>query len=123
MRQIRTSGLMSGEGKRSHWPCLTATAPFLDSTIPKPPILWGHGFGISHIGHKYMVASSGLPGWSNYLDRRPMFVLCSDNRVGRGAPISADERPLAPRKGEPKDRLKTGSRCRRRTNEGLAPVR
>ena len=33
MRQIRTSGLMSGEGKRSHWPCLTATAPFLDSTI------------------------------------------------------------------------------------------
>jgi hypothetical protein len=32
MRQIRTSGLMSGEGKRSHWPCLTATAPFLDST-------------------------------------------------------------------------------------------
>jgi len=33
MRQIRTSGLMSGEGKRSHWPCLTATAPFLDSTF------------------------------------------------------------------------------------------
>jgi raffinose/stachyose/melibiose transport system permease protein len=33
MRQIRTSGLMSGEGKRSHWPSLNATAPFLDSTI------------------------------------------------------------------------------------------
>ena len=34
MRQIRTSGLMSGEGKRSHWPSLNATAPFLDSTTP-----------------------------------------------------------------------------------------
>ena len=33
MRQIRTSGLMSGEGKRSHWPSLNATAPFLNSTI------------------------------------------------------------------------------------------
>ena len=39
MREIRTSGLMSGEGKRSHWPSLNATAPFLDSTIPhlEPP--------------------------------------------------------------------------------------
>ena len=27
-RQIRTSGLMSGEGKRSHWPSLNTTAPF-----------------------------------------------------------------------------------------------
>jgi hypothetical protein len=32
MREIRTSGLMSGEGKRGHWLCLNATAPFLDST-------------------------------------------------------------------------------------------
>jgi hypothetical protein len=24
--------LMSGEGKRGHWLCLNATAPFLDST-------------------------------------------------------------------------------------------
>jgi len=35
MREIRTSGLMSGEGKRGRWPCLNATAPFLDSTSPK----------------------------------------------------------------------------------------
>ncbi len=30
MREIRTSGLMSGEGKRSPWLCLNATAPFLE---------------------------------------------------------------------------------------------
>jgi len=33
MREIRTSGLMSGEGKRSDWQKPQATAPFLDSTI------------------------------------------------------------------------------------------
>jgi hypothetical protein len=27
---------MSGEGKRSHWLCLNATAPFLDSTAYPP---------------------------------------------------------------------------------------
>ena len=32
MPQTGTSGLMSGEGKRSHWPWAHATAPFLDST-------------------------------------------------------------------------------------------
>ena len=37
--------------------------------------------------------------------------------------MSADERPFASKKGEPKDRLETGWRCRRRRNEGLAPVR
>jgi hypothetical protein len=61
MRQIRTSGLMSGEGKPSHWPCLTATAPFLDSAIrplplntsdptaqrrPGPCSMTSHGYGI-----------------------------------------------------------------------------
>jgi hypothetical protein len=40
-----------------------------------------------------------------------------------GAPMSADERPLHLEKREPKDRLETGWRCRRRRNEGLAPVR
>ena len=39
MREIRTSGLMSGEGKRGHWLSLNATAPFLDST--------GHGIEAS----------------------------------------------------------------------------
>jgi len=34
MREIRTSGLMSGEGKRSDWQKPQATAPFLDSTRP-----------------------------------------------------------------------------------------
>jgi hypothetical protein len=37
MRQIRTSGLMSGEGKRSHWLSLNAAAPFLDSTMRNAP--------------------------------------------------------------------------------------
>ena len=32
MREIRTSGLMSGEGKRSHAATAQATAPFLDFT-------------------------------------------------------------------------------------------
>jgi hypothetical protein len=32
MREIRTSGLMSGEGKRSDAAKAQATAPFLDST-------------------------------------------------------------------------------------------
>jgi len=32
MRETRTSGSMSGEGKRGRWPSLNATAPFLDST-------------------------------------------------------------------------------------------
>jgi hypothetical protein len=32
MREIRTSGLMSGEGKRSDANMAQATAPFLDST-------------------------------------------------------------------------------------------
>ncbi|UVK49684.1 hypothetical protein DBIPINDM_007694 (plasmid) [Mesorhizobium sp. AR02] len=32
MREIRTSGLMSGEGKRSDANTAQATAPFLDST-------------------------------------------------------------------------------------------
>ena len=32
MREIRTSGLMSGEGKRSDAETAQATAPFLDST-------------------------------------------------------------------------------------------
>ena len=32
MRKIRTSGLMSGEEKRSHWQSLNATALLLDST-------------------------------------------------------------------------------------------
>jgi hypothetical protein len=32
MRDIRTSGLMSGEGKRSRRPSLNAAAPLLDST-------------------------------------------------------------------------------------------
>ena len=32
MREIRTSGLMSGEGKRSDAAMADATAPFLDST-------------------------------------------------------------------------------------------
>ena len=32
MREIRTSGLMSGEGKRSDAVMAQATAPFLDST-------------------------------------------------------------------------------------------
>ncbi len=32
MREIRTSGLMSGEGKRSDAATAEATAPFLDST-------------------------------------------------------------------------------------------
>ena len=40
-----------------------------------------------------------------------------------GAPMSADERPFRLEKGEPEDRLETGWRCRRRRNEGLAPVR
>ncbi len=35
MREIRTSGLMSGEGKRSDWQKPQATAPFLDSTPVK----------------------------------------------------------------------------------------
>jgi hypothetical protein len=39
MRQIRPSGLMSGEGKRSHWPSLNATAPFLDSTISRQALV------------------------------------------------------------------------------------
>ena len=39
MREIRTSGSMSGEGKRSHWPCLNATAPFLDSTAVFAPFV------------------------------------------------------------------------------------
>jgi hypothetical protein len=34
MRKIRTSGLMSGEEKRSHWQSLNATALLLDSTTP-----------------------------------------------------------------------------------------
>jgi hypothetical protein len=35
MREIRTSGLMSGEGKRSDATTMAqATAPFLDSTPP-----------------------------------------------------------------------------------------
>jgi len=33
MREIRTSGLMSGEEKRSHWHSLNATALLLDSTM------------------------------------------------------------------------------------------
>jgi hypothetical protein len=33
MREIRTSGLMSGEGKRSDANMAQATAPFLDSTL------------------------------------------------------------------------------------------
>ena len=37
--------------------------------------------------------------------------------------MSADERPFRLEKGEPKDRLETGWRLRRRRNEGLAPVR
>jgi hypothetical protein len=40
-----------------------------------------------------------------------------------GAPMSADERPFRLEKGEPKDRLETDWRRRRRRNEGLAPVR
>lgn len=32
MREIRTSGLMSGEGKRGDAATAQATAPFLDST-------------------------------------------------------------------------------------------
>ena len=32
MREIRTSGLMSGEGKRSDANAVQTTAPFLDST-------------------------------------------------------------------------------------------
>jgi hypothetical protein len=39
MREIRTSGLMSGEGKRSRWPSLNATAPFLDSTAMTTPLV------------------------------------------------------------------------------------
>ena len=35
MRQIRTSGLMSGEGEQSIWPTPQATAPFLDFTENK----------------------------------------------------------------------------------------
>ena len=38
MREIRTSGLMSGEGKRGHWLCLNATAPFLDSTVDESEV-------------------------------------------------------------------------------------
>ncbi len=34
MREIRTSGLTSGELKRGHWLCLNATASFLDSATP-----------------------------------------------------------------------------------------
>ncbi len=37
MREIRTSGLMSGEGKRSDWQKPQATAPFLDSTANPNP--------------------------------------------------------------------------------------
>ena len=37
--------------------------------------------------------------------------------------MSADERPFCLEKGEPKDRLETGWRGRRRRIEGLAPVR
>ena len=33
MREIRTSGLMSGEGKRSDANAVQTTAPFLDSTV------------------------------------------------------------------------------------------
>ena len=37
MRQIRPSGLMSGEGERSIWPSPQATAPFLDFTDNEAP--------------------------------------------------------------------------------------
>jgi hypothetical protein len=36
--EIRTSGLMSGEGKRSHWPGLDGAAPFRDTESPNPVI-------------------------------------------------------------------------------------
>ena len=36
MREIRTSGLMSGEGKRSDANAVQTTAPFLDSTVHQP---------------------------------------------------------------------------------------
>ena len=35
MREIRTSGLMSGDGKRSDADMAQATAPVLDSTMPR----------------------------------------------------------------------------------------
>ena len=38
MREIRTSGLMSGEGKRGDAETAQATAPLLDSTLLR---LWG----------------------------------------------------------------------------------
>src|SRR5271166_872323 len=63
MRQIRTSGLTSGEGKRGHWPSLNATAPFLDSTIPgghdltidRPTLLstsWAGELGCAPLTHE-----------------------------------------------------------------------
>jgi hypothetical protein len=48
------------------------------------------------------------------------YVLISPDR---GAPESADERPLPPRRENRRDRLGTDSHCKRCGNEGLAPVR
>ena len=50
-------------------------------------------------------------------------MLCSQHRSMAAREMSADGRPLQLEKGEPKDRLETGWRRRRRRNEGLAPVR
>ena len=41
MREIRTSGLMSGDGKRSDADMAQATAPVLDSTHGQPTGLAG----------------------------------------------------------------------------------
>lgn len=49
MREIRTSGLMSGEEKRSYWQSLNATALLLDSTrvCSSLPETGGLGWGAS----------------------------------------------------------------------------
>ena len=44
MREIRTSGLMSGDGKRSNADAAQATAPVLDSTGDDRLVLWSGGF-------------------------------------------------------------------------------
>ena len=43
MREIRMSGLMSGDGKRGERRTAQATAPVLDSTLSKEERFWGIG--------------------------------------------------------------------------------
>ena len=60
MRETRTSGLMSGEGKRDAIDAVEAdTAPFLDST----QAVWRGGGADQAVGFWYdLVAEAGSPG-------------------------------------------------------------